>query len=82
MQKLDIRKLILFLREFFPIDYRSWAQVIENRKHKNLSSFFSNSGDVFGFSELVNNSWTRPKISTSVIVNLAWKYLFCRGYTG
>ena len=39
----------------------SWVWVIENRKHKNLSTFSSNTGDVLAFSELINNSCTRPE---------------------
>ena len=38
----------------------SWVWVIENSKHKNLSTFSSNIEDVFIFSELINNLRTRP----------------------
>jgi len=36
---------------------------IENRKHKNPSTFSPNTEEVLAFSELINNSRTRAKIA-------------------
>jgi hypothetical protein len=43
-------------------DSESWVSVIENRKHKNPSTFSPNTEEVLAFSELINNSRTRAKL--------------------
>src|SRR5665647_2104043 len=45
-------------------DFRSWVWVIENRKHKNLSTFFKHRESA-RFSELINDLWTRPNFDAS-----------------
>jgi len=52
------------IQQYEGTDFRSWVWVIENRKHKNLSTFFKHRESA-RFSELINDLWTRPNFDAS-----------------